>query len=112
MGASVGLEVDPDPAPAQLLLDQEEHLLDQADQVRRLAAVGAGAGQAEDPAGDRGGALGGLKDLFKGPTAVLGVGVPEAELGVIQDRRQRVIELVADPPGEDPRLLTRWRATS
>ena len=86
----------------QVLAHEQDDLLDQPCQVGRLAAVGAGAGQAEHPAGDRRGALGGLEDLLQGPLAVRGVGVAQAELRVVQDRRQRVVQLVADPAGQHP----------
>ena len=100
-GRPLGLEVEPDPVPDRSLLDQQEHLLGQPDQVGRLAAVGAGPGQAEHATGDRRGPLRRLEDLLEGAAAVLGVGVAQAELGVVQDRRQRVVQLVADAAGQD-----------
>ena len=102
MGAAGDLEVELDPVPRQVLAHQQDDLLGQSDQVGRLAAVGLGAGQAEHAAGDRRGPLGALEDLLEGPLAVLGVGVAQAELGIVQDRRQRVVQLVADPAGQHP----------
>ena len=102
MRAAVGLEIELDPAPRQVLAHQQDHLLGQPDQVGRLAAVGVRPGQAEHAAGDRRSALGGFEDLLERPLAILRVGVAEAELGVVEDRRQRVVQLVADPAGQHP----------
>ena len=101
VGAADRLEVEADPAPREVLAHQQDYLLGQPDQVGRLAAVAAGPGQAEHPTGDRRGPLRRLDDLLEGAAAELGVGVSQAELGVVEDRRQRVVQLVADAAGQN-----------
>ncbi len=40
--------------------------------------------------------------IFSKALAIFGVGVPQAEFGVVENRRQRVVQLVADAAGQDP----------
>ena len=102
VGAALGAEVELDAVVGEVFVDEHEDFFDEADNVGGLEVVGpAGAGEAEDAAGDGGGALGGFEDLFEGFAAVFGVGVAEAELGVVEDGGEGVVELVADAAGED-----------
>jgi len=59
-------------------------------------------GHAEHSAGNRRRPLPGLEDLLERTLAKRGVGVTQAELGIVEDGRERVVQLVADPAGQDP----------
>ena len=96
------LHVQPHAVPRHVFLDQHDDFLDQPRQVGRLAVLDvAGPRQAQHPARDRGGSLRGIDDLGQGPLTIGGVGIAQPELGVVEDRRQGVVQLVEHAAGQD-----------
>ena len=92
------LHVQPHPVPRHVFLDEHDHFFDQPRHVGRLAVLDvARPRQAEHPPRDRGGPLRGVDDLGQRPLTIGRVGIAEPELGVVEDRRQGVVQLVEDP---------------
>ena len=102
--ASGDLHVQSHAVLRQVLRDQEDDFLDELRQVGRLAIdrTRAKPGKAEHAARDGRGPLGTLDDLLERPLAVGRIGVAQAELGVVEDRRQGVVQLVEDATGQNP----------
>jgi hypothetical protein len=103
-GPAHELDLEPDLVPRQVLADEEDDLLHQAVEVDRLAMVRvpSRARQAEHAAGDCRGPLARLEDAGECPLAVGRVRIAKAELGVVEDRGQGVVQFVENPAGEDP----------
>ena len=77
-------------------LTSSDDFLDQPRPGRsaRGGLIVAGPRQAQHAARDRGGSLRRLDDLGQRPLAIGRVGIAQAELGVVEDRRQGVVQLV------------------
>ena len=101
LGPVVVFLLDVDLVLAQVLVGQDQHFLDQLDQVGQLAQHAVVAGEAEHAVDDGGGPLAALEDLLQGlePARLVAVG-PQAELGVVDEGGQDVVELVRDTGGE------------
>jgi hypothetical protein len=61
----------------------------------------AGPGESKHSAGDGGCPLSSVDNLGECALAVGWVGIPKPELGVVEDRRQRVIEFVDNSAGQN-----------
>ena len=85
---------------AHLALEQHERFFDELRQIGRRAVGAAIAGHAEDAVGDLLGPLRGVEDLGEGLVAGGFVLVAEAELGVVDDRREDVVEFVRGGAGK------------
>ena len=93
-------ELDLHAVLAHLALEQHERLFDQLGQVGRRAVGAAIAGHAEHAVGDFFGAERGVEDFGEGLVAGGFVFVAEAELGVVDDRREDVVEFVRGGAGK------------
>ncbi len=91
-----------------LALEQQERVVDQFHHVGRLEAGRPIARETEDAVGDAGRTVGGDENFVERASRGFGVGVPLAELGVIYDGHQHVVEFVrgrADEFAERRQLL-------
>jgi hypothetical protein len=93
--------VDPDLVLREILANQEDDFLDQSDKIGRGAAISTWSGQAKHSARDSCRSFGPFENLLKRPATEVRVGIAEPELGVIEDRREGVIEFVADTSGQN-----------
>ena len=94
------LQLDLDAILLHLALQQHERAVDQLGQVGRHALLAAAAGQAEHAVGDFFSAGGGGEDFGQRFVARGFVFVPQAELGVVDDRREDVVEFVRRGAGQ------------
>ncbi len=56
--------------------------------------------------------MGGIDDLGQGPLAIGRVGIAQAELGVIEDRRQGIVQLVEHAARQDAQAADSLQAQS
>ena len=78
----------------QLPLEQHEHVFDQQVEVHRLEAGRAGSRHAQHAGGDLRGPGAGRQDAFERLVASRLITMPKPHLGVIEDRRQGIVEFV------------------
>ena len=83
-----------DAVPLQLALQQHERLLDERGEISGHAVGAAIASHAELAVGDLLGPLGGGQDFRQRFVARSFIFMPEAKLGIVDDRRQHVVEFV------------------
>jgi hypothetical protein len=83
-----------------LALQQHERLLDQRREIGWREFLAAVAGHPQDAVGDFFGAGSGGEDAIERLVASRFVFVPQAQLGVVDDRHQHVVEFVRRGPGE------------
>ena len=88
--------LDLDAVLAQVLLGENQDLLDDGDEVGRLAVGRVVAGEAEHAVDDPGSALAAAQDLLEGLHLGGGGLAAAAHLGVVDDRGEDVVELVGD----------------
>jgi hypothetical protein len=98
MGREAGFQ--PHPVVFQVFFDQQQYIADQDPQVGRLAAFGPPAGVGEQARGDAAGALPRRENLLERLGSRLGILVPQPQLGIVDDGRQHIVELVGDRRGQ------------
>ena len=80
----------------QVLVDQQDHFFHEPIEIDRQAMIGVAPGsrQAEHSTRDGRGSLAGVEDPGQGPLAIGRIRIAQSELGVVDDRCQRVVQLV------------------
>jgi hypothetical protein len=98
---ALGVELEAHPVLLQVLA--ASRITSSARRTRSVAArrSARGPGQAEHPPVMAEARCAASRIFSKARRPVVRVGVAQAELGIVEDRRQGVVQLVADPAGED-----------